>query len=123
MAAIIVNDVLESAPELKTGVTQVAWGVIVGFANRLIGTGMGWQENDDELRFARILLAAHYGAIFKRGRSGALGPLVSKTVGAIREAFGLLSMSAEFAAFESTVYGQQLLGLIAMSLAAGPHLA
>jgi hypothetical protein len=122
MAAIITQDVLDYAPELSS-VSSNAWTLmILPYVNGLTADGIGGGEDGATLRMARVLLAAHYGAVSKRGRTGAAGPLTSKAVGQVRESFGLVALAATDASLGATGYGQQFIGVISMSLAAGPRL-
>lgn len=123
MAVIVKQDVLDFAPEVSS-VNNQAWQyTILPYANRLNADGIGGGEDGPDLRLARILLAAHMATISKRGKTGASGPLTSKAVGQVRESFGLVALAATDASLGATTYGQQLLGLIQWSLAAGPRLA
>jgi hypothetical protein len=122
VAAIAKQDVLDFAPELAT-VSDRAWDhTILPYANRLTADGIGGGEDGADLRLARVLLAAHMGAISKRGKTGAAGPMTSEAVGAARRSFGLVALAEADASLGATGYGQQLLGLIHWSLAAGPRL-
>lgn len=121
MAAIVKQDVLEFAPELSS-VNDVAWEVILSFANTLTSDAVGGGETGSTVRFLRILLAAHYGAISKRGPTGAAGPVTSEAAGAIRRSYGLVALASSDASLGSTGYGQQFLGVLSMSLANGPRL-
>jgi hypothetical protein len=121
VATIVQQDVLEVAPELAV-VKPPAWAIILAFANRLGADGIGGGDDGPELRLARVLLAAHYGTISKRGASGAAGPVTSKAVGGVRESFGLVALASADASLGATGYGQQLLGVLEMSLANGPRL-
>lgn len=118
MVDVIVNDVIEFAPELRA-VSPVAWARILAYVNRLTSVGIG---DDETTMLARIYLAAHYGTVNKRGRTGAAGPLTSEAVGATRRSFGLVALAAGDASLGATGYGQQYIGLIQSSLAAGPRL-
>lgn len=122
MADIVKQDVLEGSPELAR-VSDVAWSTALLFANSLTAQGVGGGESGPLVKLLRVLLAAHYVTVFKRGRSGAVGPVTSEAVGAVRRSFGLVALASSDGALGSTVYGQQFLGLIAMSNANGPHLA
>lgn len=122
MAPIGKQDVLDFAPELST-VSEGAWNLsILPYANRLTADGIGGGEDGIDLRDARVLLAAHMATISKRGKSGAAGPMTSEAVGAARRSFGLVALAEADASLGATGYGQQLLGLLSWSLAAGPRL-
>lgn len=123
MTAIIRQDVVDFAPELKasargiTGVSDVAWAVILPFVNGLSSDNLdpGVGEGSPIVRFARILLAAHYGTVMKRGKTGALGPVTSEAAGGVRRSYGLISLANGNVALGTTIYGQQYLGLLEMN--------
>lgn len=122
MAAIVTQDVLDYAPELAS-VNSGAWTLLIlPYVNSLGADGIGGGEGGATLRIARVLLAAHYGTVSKRGKTGASGPLTSKAVGQVRESFGLVALASADASLGATGYGQQFIGIISMSLAAGPRL-
>lgn len=121
MSAIIKDDVLAIAPELAP-VTDPAWAMILAFVNELHSAGIGGGEGGALLRLCRVFLAAHYGTISRRGLSGAAGPVTSEAAGAIRRSYGLVALASADASLGATGYGQQFLGLLAMSLANGPRL-
>lgn len=121
MSSIIRQDVIEMAPELS-GVSDVAWAVILAYVNEITGEGLGVTATSPKLKLARILLAAHYVTISKRGRSGAAGPVTSVAAGAVRRSYGLVALASSDASLGSTGYGQQFLGVVSMSAANGPRL-
>ncbi len=121
MPFIIKQDVLEFAPELSS-IKDPAWAVILAFVNTLDSSGIGGGDEGPTLRLARIFLAAHYGTISKRSKSGAAGPVTSEAAGAVRRSYGLVALASRDAALGSTTWGQQYQGLLAMTDAHGPVL-
>jgi hypothetical protein len=121
VAAIVKQDVLNYAPELTT-ISDAAWPLILSFVNTLPATGVGGGEDGPMIELLRILLAAHYATISKRGPTGATGPVTSEAAGPVRRAYGLVALASGDATFGATAYGQQFLGLLSMSLANGPRL-
>jgi len=119
--AIVLQDVLDFAPELRS-VSRQAWALILPYVNSLPADGIGGGADGPDVRLARVLLAAHYGTVSRRGRSGAAGPLTSEAVGSVRRSFGLVALAAADATLGATAYGHQFLGLLTMSQAAGPRL-
>lgn len=115
------QDVLAFAPELSS-VNDVAWEVILAFVNELTAEGVGGGETGATVRLLRILLAAHYAAVSRRGPTGATGPVTSEAAGAIRRSYGLVALASSDASLGATGYGQQFLGVLSMSLANGPRL-
>lgn len=109
------------APELAS-VSDVTWQTVIAFANTLSADGIGGGESGPLLRLCRILLAAHYGTISKRGVTGATGPVTSEAAGAVRRSYGLVALASADASLGATVYGHQFLGLLGMSMANGPRL-
>lgn len=107
------------APELAT-VSDVTWVTVLAFVNEIDSSGVGGGENGPMLRLVRIFLAAHYGTISKRGRTGAAGPVTSVAAGGVRRSYGLVALAATDASMGATEYGQQLLGILRMSNAYGP---
>jgi len=121
MAAIIKQDVLEFAPELAK-IRDPAWAIILVYANSWTADGVGGGEDGPLIRMLRILLAAHYAVISRRGLSGAAGPVTSEAAGAVRRSYGLVALASGDASFGATAYGQQFLGIVQVSLANGPRL-
>lgn len=123
MADIIKQDVLEFAPELST-IRDPTWAAILAFVNSFtsLGIDVAGGESSPLLRLARIFLAAHYGTVSKRSKSGAAGPVTSEAAGAVRRSYGLVALASNDAGFGSTVWGQQLLSILSMSDAHGPIL-
>ena len=121
MTSILRQDVLEFAPELSL-VSDVTWATVLAFANGMGPDGVGGGENGAPLRLLRILLAAHYAVVSRRGLSGATGPVTSEAAGAVRRSYGLVALASSDASFGATGYGQQFLGVLAMTLANGPRL-
>ncbi len=121
MVAIIKQDVLNYAPELSR-VSDPAWDLILDFANGLTAESIGGGEDGAILKLCRVLLAAHYGVISRRGLSGATGPVTSEAAGAVRRSYGLVALASSDASLGATGYGQQFLGVLSMSLANGPRL-
>ncbi len=123
MTAIIKQDVLEFAPELTT-IRDPAWAAILAFVNSFGPAGIDATGGEESplLRLARIYLAAHYGSVAKRSKSGAAGPVTSEAAGAVRRSYGLVALAANDAGFGSTVWGQQFLTILSMSDAHGPFL-
>ncbi len=122
MSAILESDVLSYAPELAS-LDAGAWTLILAFVNELQATAMTPAGEGPLLKLARILLAAHYGTISRRGPSGATGPVTSEAAGAVRRSYGLVALASSDASLGATGYGQQFLGVLSMSLANGPRLA
>ncbi len=121
MATIVKQDVLDFAPELSN-VADTAWVLVLDFANTLPATAIGGGEDGPMVHLLRVLLAAHYATISKRGSSGATGPVTSEAAGAVRRSYGLVALAAADASLGATGYGQQFLGVLGMSLANGPRL-
>jgi hypothetical protein len=121
MAAIVKQDVLDFATELSV-VKDPAWAVILAYVMTLGGEGFCETEDGPTLRFARILLAAHFGTISKRGKSGAAGPVTSEAAGAVRRSYGLVALAQSAAGLGTTVYGAQFTQLVSMSCSHGPVL-
>lgn len=123
MPFIIKQDVLEFAPDLSR-LRDPMWAVILAFANSLDETGIDPRGGPDSimLRLARILLAAHYATVSLRAPSGAIGPVTSEAAGQVRTSYGMVALASRDAALGSTIWGQQYLGLLAMSDAHGPVL-
>lgn len=123
MPFIIKQDVLEFAPELSS-IRDPAWALILKFVNDFDSTGIGGKGGDEgaTLRLARIFLAAHYGTISKRSKSGAAGPVTSEAAGAVRRSYGLVALASSDAGLGSTTWGQQFQTLLLMSLAHLPFL-
>lgn len=123
MPKIIKQDVLEFAPELSS-IRDPAWALILKFVNEMDSTGIDRCGGDEgaTLRMARILLAAHYGTVSKRSKSGSAGPVTSEAAGAVRRSYGLVALASHDAALGSTIWGQQYQGLLSMSDAHGPFL-
>jgi hypothetical protein len=119
---ILKIDVTEYAPELA-GVSDITWDTLLAFANTLSAESIGGGETGPLLRLARILLAAHYATISQRGTTGATGPVTSEAAGPVRRSYGLTALARADLSMGATGYGQQLMGLLAMSLANGPRLA
>jgi hypothetical protein len=119
--SIVKQDVLEFAPEL-TSVSDVSWATVLAFANDLSAEGVGGGENGGVVRLLRILLAAHYAVVSRRGLSGATGPVTSEAAGAVRRSYGLVALASSDASFGATGYGQQFLGVLSMTQANGPVL-
>lgn len=118
---IIKQDVLAYAPELRT-VSDPAWAMILAYVATLGGEGFCENEEGPTLRFARVLLAAHFGTISKRGKSGAAGPVTSEAAGAVRRSYGLIALASADAGLGTTPAGAQYLQLISMSCSHGPIL-
>ena len=142
LSQIVWDDVLGIAPELST-ITASGRVDILAYVNSLTsGTapvlytpdemvvvandpGNGLDAGNDggaTLRFARILMAAHFGTIAKRAGSGAAGPVTSQAAGGLRVSYGLTSISSGDPGFSLTQYGQTYLTLVRSSLAHGPVL-
>ncbi len=122
MSVILESDVLSYAPELAP-LDAGAWTSILAFVNELQYTAVTPAGEGPLLKLARILLAAHYGTISRRGPSGAAGPVTSEAAGAVRRSYGLVALASSDASLGATGYGQQFLGILSMSLANGPRLA
>lgn len=116
---IIKQDVLDYAPELFR-VSDPAWVTILNYVNAMSPDGFCGIEAD--IKFARVLLAAHYGAISRRGKSGAAGPVTSEAAGAVRRSYGLVALAGSDAALGSTPYGQQYMQIVSVSCSHGPIL-
>lgn len=106
------------AKELKV-ITEEAQFWILQYVNEISGANL---DTDATTHLARVLLAAHLGLSVKRAGSGAAGPVTSEAAGQLRRSYGLIALSASAAALGSTIYGQQLVGLLAMSSCHGPRL-
>lgn len=123
MPPITKQDVLEFAGELVR-VKDPAWANIIRFVNGIDSSGIDKFGGDEgeTLRLARIFLAAHFGTISLRSKSGAAGPVTSEAAGAVRRSYGLVALASHDAALGSTTWGQQYQGLLSMSDAHGPFL-
>lgn len=121
MAAITKEDVIGYAPELSS-VSADAWLLILPYVNTLSASQIEGGEEGATLKKLRVLLAAHYATISRRGRTGAAGPVTSEAVGAVRRSFGLVALASSDASLGATGYGQQFLGVLQMSLSYGPFL-
>lgn len=115
---IVRADVIGFAPELST-LTDQAFADVLNYVNTLEASEIGL-DSGPELRLARILLAAHFGATTKRAGTGAAGPVVSEAAGGLRRSYGLVALSQGNAGFGSTMYGMQFLTLVQMSGGHGP---
>ncbi len=115
------QDVLAIAPELSA-FADPGWALVLAYCNELNADGIGGFGGNEgvTVRFARILLAAHYATAMRRGRRGAVGPVTSEAAGDLRHSFGLVALASKDAALGSTTYGQQYLGLLQASPASGP---
>ncbi len=122
MAVIVKEDVITYAPETAS-IDEDAWVMILAFVNTLTSEAVGGGEDGPMLKFLRVLLAAHYATISRRGTSGAAGPVTSEAAGAVRRSYGLVALASSDASLGATGYGQQFLGLLSMSMANGPRLA
>lgn len=123
MTAIIKNDVLEFAPELRS-VRDPAWTWILRMVNTMDATGIdaAGGETGATIHNARCFLAAHYATLSKRSKSGAVGPVTSEAMGAVRRSYGLVALASRDAGLGSTNWGQAFQSLLGMSDAFGPHL-
>lgn len=123
MPFIIKQDVLEFDPNLDR-LRDPMWAVVLAFANSLDEKGIdpGGGPESITLRLARTLLAAHYATVSLRAPTGAIGPVTSEAAGQVRTSYGMVALASQDAAMGSTIWGQQYLGLLAMTDAHGPIL-
>lgn len=117
---ILRADVLGIAPELST-LPDIMWVVVLGVANEVKASALGTDADSPTLRLARILLAAHFGVISRRARTGAAGPVTSETAGALRRSYGLVALSGAESGLATTMYGQQYMTILRMTTAHGPR--
>lgn len=113
------QDVLDFASELSI-LTSPVWLAILSYVNAIDLSA--YCDNGDDTTLARLNLAAHFGAVLKRGKKGAAGPVTAESVGAIRRSYGLIAQPGGAAWLNSTGYGQTYLGILAMNAVHGPFL-
>lgn len=112
------GDVLGTAPELST-ISELGQKSILQYVNQFDYSSIG--GTPEEIYYLRVLLAAHFGSVTKRAGSGAAGPVISETAGALRRAYGMIPLSKlSFAGLNATMYGQQALTIMASSVCHGP---
>lgn len=119
-ATVIKADVL-ALPGLTTklaDVSDMAWVATLAYVNEYDMSSLG--ETDDSIRYYRTLLAAHLLLSTMRAFTGVAGPVTSRSVGQVRQSFGLLAQAAGTNALNGTIYGQMLLGILMSSQAHGP---
>lgn len=118
---VIKADVL-ALPGLSTAlgtVNEMAWVATLAYVNEYDMGAFGG-ESDDAVLYARMLLAAHLMLSTKRAFTGVAGPVTSRSVGQVRQSFGLLAQAAGTNAWVGTIYGQMLIGILGNSAAHGP---
>lgn len=120
MADIIRADVVAHAAELSTGVSDTAWVDILNYANQVNLNYFG--DSDYDTRMARIYLAAHIATMSVTASTGAVGPVISESVGGARRTYAFIQSSSSSASLTTTKYGQQYQDIIASSCAHGPFL-
>lgn len=122
MASIIWTDVTGFAPEVST-VTVAAQTAILAHVNTALDPAYFGGEEHAALKFARILYAAHLGTTSKRGASGAVGPVVSESLGPASRQYGWTGAVSGSKDFDSTPYGRELRQLMRGSPYRGPFVA
>lgn len=101
MATVITwNDVSAIAPELATTVSSNAQTLILAAVGKQVGSGQ-WANLQVE---GQLALAAHMGTLVKRA-VGAVGPVISATVGPVTRTFALIA--GAHGSLGSTSWGQE----------------
>ena len=116
-ALIYKDDVLAMAPEL-VDLSTFAWEDVLAYCNEIDLGRMG--ETASTTRLLRIFLTAHMGSLALRAISGAAGPTTGESAGSLRRSYGIVSLSAADW-LGSTMYGQQYMTILRMSVAHGPR--
>lgn len=115
MAAIVWADVVLIAPALSA-VADGAHFPILAFVNTAFDPKVFGGEESPRLRLARMYLAAHYGTITNatgQGGGNTAGPIISETVGGVSRSYANLVGGSGSETFISTIYGRELLALLA----------
>lgn len=113
------TDVLGTAPELST-ISSLGQSTILNYVNQFDYSSLDG-TTDEEIYYFRVLLAAHFGTVSKRAGSGAAGPVISETAGALRRAYGMIPLSKlSIVGLNATMYGQQALTILSVSACHGP---
>jgi hypothetical protein len=113
MADIAWSDVTGFASELSA-VAAGAQTTILAYVNRLAPVNLGGEESA-RYRFARILLAAHYGTLSLRQGNPPAGPVVSETVDRLSTSYGMVIAAEAQEQLFSTGYGKDYHSLVRRS--------
>lgn len=106
MAAIIWSDVSAAAPEL-TGIATTTQNDILAVANIRLNIAVFDGESGPTTRLARILYAAHLGALTKLGTAG---PLIGESAGGMSRTYAAPFLQRSQLALTS--YGAALLAIL-----------
>jgi hypothetical protein len=110
MAAIAWSDVTAMAPELAS--VAIGSGTdIVNFVNVAFDPDNLGGEDGPKLRYTRLNLAAHLGALILLGSTG--GTVTSESIGGLSRSYAAPNLQA--LALERTSYGQAVTYMIATS--------
>lgn len=124
---IVKDDVLAIDATFGTLVSTIpdtTWFTILAYVNGLLDTDIdpGGGLGGPTVRFARLLLAAHFALCIKRGSGGAAGPVTGETAGGLRRTFAAFMFKGGISGLNATMYGQQYQVIVATSPAHGPFL-
>lgn len=119
MSAIVWSDVTDWDSSLTTGVSVPARTLILSNANGAFNVAEFGGEGDDRLKLVRILFAAHFGVLQKRGSSGATGVIASQSAGGLARSYVTSALAQR--EFGATVHGQNLLAMFRASPARAPR--
>lgn len=118
MAAIVWGDVTAHAPHMST-VSSTAQTDILAHVNTLLSVSNFGGESSAKTRYARILLACHFGQSQINAASGAAGAVISKKLGdmSIGYADPSGSLSVAGSPYASTIYGKTYLAIVRNTVA------
>jgi hypothetical protein len=118
MAAIAWSDVTNFASGLSS-VSSGAQTVILAHVNETLDTEKWGGESSPKLKYARILLAAHFGTLTLQGASagGGFGIVTGESAGGLSRQYLAFSPDGTDPTFDKTVYGQQYRTLLRGTMA------
>lgn len=108
MSKIAWTDVVAFAATL-TSVNEEAQVDILAYVHDRVSVDEFGGEESPTLRLARIFFAAHLGSMPQQGSTGAVGPVVSESVGGLSRSYAQLNNASD--SLSSTTYGQQFVEL------------
>ena len=113
MAAIVWGDVTAHASHMST-VSATAQTDILAHVNVLLSVAYFGGEASAKTRYARILLACHFGQSQINAASGAAGSITSKKLGDMSVGYSdpSSSLSVSESPYKSTIYGKAYLTIV-----------
>lgn len=116
MRDIIKADVT-ALPKFTTTAGDPFWADVLAYVNEF---DLDALDTAQDIRMARINLAAHILSKTANAAGGAAGPVTSVAAGGVRRSFGLVAQAASMGSLATTQYGQEFLDIVGGSMCAGP---